>query len=115
MFKVFYADGTTYAGDPYLAPAWGVLVIVEDDKDHGRRMVAQGDYFCLDYRGDGLRWCPVDFIGMIDYLGQPGVKRVLIGRLVSQELWSDTYQRALVDPDFQPKTAWSPQYHERVA
>ena len=114
MFKVFYDDGTTYTGDPFNAPVLGALIVVEDDKDHGRRIISMCDYFCWDDRGDGLHWWGVDFIGMIDYLTRPGVKRILIGRIVANTLWNEIYQKAMTDCDFHPKTAWSPGNHGRV-
>lgn len=114
MYKIFYDDGTTYTGDPFNAPVFGALIIVEDDKDHGRQIHAKCDYFCWEDRGDGLRWWEADFIGMIDYLSRPGMKRVLIGRLVSNEHWSEIYKQAMNDPDFKPKTAYSPRNHGRV-
>ena len=105
MFKIFYDDGSTYTGDPFNAPVFGALVVVEDDKDHGRRIVHGCDYFCWDDRGDGLRWWYSDFVGMLDYLGRPGAKRVLIGRYVANSVWDAIYKRALSDTDFHPKTA----------
>lgn len=113
-FKVFYADGETYTGDAYNAPVLGVLAIVEKDAEHGRRIVSLCDYYCWADRGDGLRWWGVDFIGMIDYLMMPGPKRVLIGRLVANPVYSAIYQQAMSDPEFPVKTAFAPCHHGRV-
>lgn len=113
-FKIFYDDGTTYTGEPENAPVLGALIIVEDDKNHGRQIICKGDYFCWDDRGNGLHWWEADFIGLVDYLIRPGMKRVLIGRLVSEETWSEVYNRALNDPDFKPKTAYSLRNHNRT-
>lgn len=101
-FRIYYADNTTYDGDPFQAPALGVLVIVEKDPDHGRRIVAGKDYFVWT----GERWYTVDYIGMIDYLIIPGPKRVLIGRTVPNQQWYDTFKKADEDPDFPTRTAW---------
>lgn len=101
-FRVYYADAEPYAGDPFLAPALGVLVIVEVDPEHGRRLVSSKDY----YIWDGGRWWSVDYIGMLDYLIRPGAKRVLFGRTVENEAWYATMRLANEDPDFPARTAW---------
>jgi len=111
MFKVFYDDGRTYTGDPYYAPVLGVLIIVETDRDHGRRIIQNADYYCWDDRGDGYGWWESDFVGLVDYLIKPGPKRVLIGRLVSNIVHQKIFDEAYSDPDFLPKTAWSPRHH----
>lgn len=104
MYKIFYDDGSTYTGNPENAPVFGVLVIVEDDKDYGRRMVHHFDYYCWDNRGDSMQWFPSDFTGLIDYLSSPGFKRVLIGRYVSDKLFTKIFTTALNDKDFKPIT-----------
>jgi hypothetical protein len=102
MYRIYYDDGKTYSGKPFDAPALGVVVIVEKDAEHGRRIVSGGDYFV--YRDD--RWFAVDFIGMLDYLIQPGAKRVLIGRMISNERWNQIYNAAENDTDFPARTAY---------
>ena len=113
-YRIYYADGTTYSGDPSGAPAWGVLVIVETDPEHGRRLVTGKDYYIRDGElgrtssataFDG-RWWSVDQIGMLDYLARPGWKRVLFGRTVGNEAWYEAMRRANEDPDFPARTAW---------
>lgn len=111
MFKVFYDNGSTYVGDPFYAPVLGVLVIVEDDSEHGRRIIQNADYYCWDNRGDGDRWWESDFVGLVDYLITPGAKRVLIGKLVPNKVQEEVFQRAYNDPDFAPKTAYSQRHH----
>ena len=101
MFRIFYADGSTYSGDVYDAPAFGVLLIVEKDKDHGRRIVSNGDYYVWDGR-----WWSKDFVGLIDYLAQPGPRKVLIGRMVDNALWNETFKRANEDAEFPVRTAY---------
>jgi hypothetical protein len=103
-YKVYYADGSTYTGEPWDAPAFGVLVIVEKDADHGRRLVSAKDYYVWDEKAE--RWWSVDFIGMVDYLGQPGRKRVLFGRTVSNEEWYRIMRFANEDNDFPTRTGW---------
>lgn len=115
MFKIYYDDDTTYTGDPYNAPGLGVLIIVEDDSLHGRRIIQNGDYYCYDDRGEGMAWWESDFVGLIDYLIKPGVKKVLIGRLVSNSLHQKVFDRAYSDPDFAPKTGNSLRHHGKVS
>ena len=108
-FRIYYDGGATYAGDPWNAPAWGVLCIVEADSEHGRRIACNGDYYI--WRDE--RWWDVDFIGLIDYLAQSGARKVLIGRLVSNDEYGRVYQAANNDPDFVPHTAYGNQEKRR--
>lgn len=101
MFRVYYDDGSTFDGDPFDAPFWGVLVIVEADAEHGRRIVSNGDYYVWENR-----WRAKDFIGMIDYLQQPGPRKVICGRMVDNERFFEAYKRAEADPDFPTRTAY---------
>jgi hypothetical protein len=103
-FRIYYDGGNTYDGDPFCAPAFGILVIVEKDEEHGRRLVTAKDYYCWDENNN--RWWCFDYIGMIDYLAQPGRKRVLFGRTVKNSIWYSAMKRANYDPDFPPRTAW---------
>lgn len=114
-YRVYYADGSIYSGDPAKAPVFGVLAIVEFDKIAGRRIVSRSDYYCLDDRGEGLSWFEADYIGFIDYLATPGYKRVLFGRLVSNKTFDEIYQHALTDPDFPPKTSPVLRHNNRKA
>lgn len=101
-FRVYYADKSTYDGDPFGAPALDALVIVESDQEHGRRIVSGGDYFVWE---DG-RWWAVDQIGMLSYLVRLGARRILVGRMVSNELYREIYIAANEDPDFPERTAY---------
>ncbi len=80
-FRIYYDGGATYDGDPYNAPGMGALLIVEKDPEHGRRIVQGGDFFV--WQGD--RWRAVDQWGMMDYILQPGPRKVLIGRMVDND------------------------------
>jgi len=103
-FRVYYDGGETYSGDPYSAPAFGVLVIVQTNANHGREIVSSKDYFVwFEDRG---KWLNMDFIGMLDYLAQPGHKKVLFGRLVEDEYYYTVFKRAEEDLDFPARTAW---------
>ncbi len=103
-FKVYYKDGSTYSGqEPENTPVFDVLVIVEGDADHGRRIISNGDYYGW---ADG-RWRAYDYPGLIQYLKDPGWKRVLLGVMVNGELWNKIYARANSDNDFPPRTAYN--------
>ena len=109
-WKIWYDGSVSYTGDPWVAPAWGVQVIVMADPEHGRYARVNHDYYW--YVPERDIWEGGDFVGMIDYLAQPGPKRVIFGRLVPNSLFSQVYQAAMDDPDFAPKTAHA--YRERV-
>lgn len=100
-FRIYYDGGSTYDGAPENAPAFGVLVIVQVDKEHGRELVQGKDYFVWKDN----KWYTVDFVGMVDYLQTPGWKRVLFGRMVNQDEWYKVCRKANEDPDLPPRTA----------
>ena len=108
-WKVYYSDGTTFSsqeGTPWIVPGLDVQVIVMEDKDHGWMIQAHDDYYIWDDRGSGARWWGVDRFGMWEYLFiEPGHKRVLAGRRMSRDQFSEIYKRAGNDPDFPKKTA----------
>ena len=101
-YKVYYSDGTTYAGDPFKAPAMDVQIILHADKEHGRRMVTGADYYVWEFES----WYPVDQIGMFCYLIRPGVKRVLIGHMIPNEQYGVIRAAAEADTDFPERTAY---------
>lgn len=103
-FRIYYDGGSTFDGDPYNAPGWGAVTIVERDADHGRRLVDGKDFFIWR---DG-RWWAVDQWGLMDYLADPGPRKILIGRYVPNGRWTLLRQRAEADPDFPARTAWGP-------
>ena len=49
---------------------------------------------------------PFDFPGLIDYLSIPGWKKVLIGRLVPNDIFLAAYDAANQDKDFLIRTAY---------
>lgn len=102
-FRIYYDGQPPYDGPPYESPGLGVLVIVQEDRDHGRRLITQGDYYI--WRDE--RWWAVDFIGMIDYLLQPGPRKVIVGRKVDNEDYYAAVRSAERDPDFPTRTAWA--------
>ena len=101
QFKIYYADGTTFTGSPFNAPALNVILILERSKDNGRRVVSGGDYFVWGTKAE--RWWSVDRPGMFQYLCDLGPRRVLLGRMVDNDIWNGTWRTAMSDPDFPPK------------
>lgn len=92
---IYYADGTTYAGAQQQAPERGVQAIIQQDETTGWYAITGYDYYV--WLWDGLQWAGVDVFGLWDYLAQPGWKRVLFGRAVSNEEYETIYARALKD------------------
>lgn len=107
-WKIYYSETETYSGDPYNAPAFGVQVIVHKNQENGKYLVINHDYYwLLDDRWEGG-----DIVGLIDYLAQPGPKKVVFGRIISNEEFRKIYTVALMDTDFEPKTAYA--FGERI-
>jgi hypothetical protein len=102
-WKIYYSDGTTYTGVPENAPAFGVQVIVHQDKEHGKYLVHNYDYYW--YLNN--RWEGGDIVGLIDYLAFHRPSIVCFGRIISNEEFQEIYSTALMDKDFKPKTAYS--------
>ena len=102
QWKVYYSDGSTFVGAVEEAPARDIQVIVQLSKDHGWQAVSGDDYYI--WRGD--RWIGVDHFGMYDYLIEPGWKRVLCGRTISNAEFNTIWQQAMNDPEMPKKTAF---------
>jgi hypothetical protein len=110
LWRIFYTDGSTYSntdGSPYDAPPDGVQVIVKSDKDNGRFLVAQRDYYWFDHRRQ--QWFGGDIGGFWQHLRKPGPAKVLFGEFVTNEEYQACVSAALADPDFQPKSARHPE------
>ena len=106
-FRVYYSDGSTcdgYHDAVEKVPIFEVLLIVERNKDHGRKIVSNGDYYVYDDR----RWLSCDLETKNMYMERPvKEKRYLIGVMVHSDKWDDAVRRARSDPDFPPQTALS--------
>lgn len=107
---IYYGDDSTFSiedGTAWIAPALDVQVIVIEDKDHGWRTQTGSDYYVYDVRGSEPAWWGVDIFGMFEYLfTRPGYKRVLAGRTLTSERYSEIFKRAKEDPNFGKKTAF---------
>ncbi len=83
-FCIYYSDGSTYSGDPFLAPQTGVQVVVTEDPKAKDGFVTKSmrDAFFWD----GERWRSCDEPGMWDYLLEfEGPKAVLFGRWMKRD------------------------------
>ena len=105
-----YPEGyKTYVGDPFNAPALGVIAIVQKNKAHGRRVTSNFDYFV--WKDDLQEWMGCDIAGMFQYLTLLGPKRVLLGEMIEKERFYKILKIANEDPDFPPRTGY---YREEV-
>ena len=105
-WKIYYGDGNTYdsqSGFVDKAPARDVQVIILEDKDVGWITQAKTDYYIWNKN----RWWGVDHFGLYDYLIEPGYKRVLFGRTLSQDEFQAIFKRASDDMQFERKTAFA--------
>jgi hypothetical protein len=110
-WRIYYFDDSTFSnldGAHWDAPGLGVQVIVQIDQDHGWETQARDEYYVWEDRGDGYKWWGVDKFAMWEYLFiEPGRKRVLAGKRMTRNRFSEIYKRAMNDPDFPKKTAFS--------
>jgi len=94
---IHYAKGRTFTdqdGSAFDAPPRGVLLIAMEDPDHGRFHQCGTDYYVWDDRGDGDRWWGVDHFGLYDYLEEPGPKKVIFGRTLTNREFNRVYREA---------------------
>jgi hypothetical protein len=92
-WRIYYDDGTTFEGDPFLTPARGVMCILDS---HGQWHIDENkDYYVWKFREDG--WSGVDLFGLVDYLLEAGARKVVFGRLVENSIFNKIKQQALKD------------------
>lgn len=102
-WAIYYGDGSVYSsedGSHWDAPARNVQVIVVADPDHKWTTVSSTDYYIL---WDD-RWQGVDWFGLYDYLCEPGPRKVLFGRTLTQVEWDALLGR--VWKEWGEKDAW---------
>ena len=83
-FRIYYSDGSTYSGDPFLAPQTDVQVVVTEDPKarDGFRIKAMSAAFYWN----GEQWRSCDELGMWDYLLEyEGPKAILFGRWMKRD------------------------------
>lgn len=101
-YRIYYADGSTFDGSPSGAPSLGVVCIVQPDPDVGRHVLSGFDYY---WPADGA-WWGGDLFGLFQYLIEPGLKKVLFGRTISNRAFREILKAACEDRDFAPKSGW---------
>jgi hypothetical protein len=101
-WRIYYADGSTFDGDPYEAPGSGVIVIIQRNPDVGFTLLRGRDWYW--YEG---HWFGGDMAGLTLYcVDHKGPQKVLLGKFVGDRQFHDIIAKSLVDPDFPPKSAW---------
>lgn len=105
-WRVYYDDGATFDAAPEVAPAVGVICVVQPDPDHGRMVLSKWDYYC--WHPDTGQWWGHDIFGLFDCLVRPGWKRVLFGRTVPTGVFRAVVARAECDADFPRRSAATP-------
>lgn len=107
LFRIYYDpdnDIKTFDGDPYDAPFFGALAIVQKNNAHGRYVTSNFDYYV--WKPDLQEWMGCDHIGLIDYLSRKGYRKVICGRMVEKEKFYRIVKMANEDPDFPKRTGW---------
>lgn len=103
-FRIYYTNGETYDGEPFNAPPMHVALILEKDKDHGRRIVSLCDFYVWRFG----RWFGTDQPGFYQYLMTPGEpKYVLFGEMMIQDDWHAISRKANEDADFPARTGYA--------
>lgn len=105
-WRIYYADGTTYEGPAWLAPARGVILIITTDKDNGWYVRYRADFYW--YLPEEDTWVGGDQWGMYDYMADVGPRRVLWGRMIPEDRFNAIVAKATNDPSLPSKTAWKP-------
>lgn len=107
-YKIFYDDGTTYSdqdGNVEDAPGLGIIVIVMESVEHGRFQQARYDYYVWKAEEDA--WVGCDLNGKWDYDQQPGWKKTLFGRTISNARFDSIMRIAENDNYFPKRTGWA--------
>ena len=117
-WKIYRSDGETLASWEIdtvfdIPREWhrGVMVIVEHIPGSGTPWVTTvGDHnYVWDCRGPvGERWFGANDFGLFDYMCEPGPRCVIFGETVDNEAFTEIFNRAMKDPDFdQPKETFT--------
>lgn len=101
-WRIYYDDGSTFAGAPEEAPGRGVIVIVQADAELGRILLCRWDFYC--WHPDSGQWWGHDVFGLWDCLADPGWRRVVFGRTITTERFRELLDAADRDPRFAPRS-----------
>jgi len=102
----YYLDGsrrTDLDGSVFDAPGGYVLVVAQENRAHGRVILASPwkGYFCWT----GEEWWECDAMGYALYMLQPGERKVLFGTNAPDEIYNAAVARAVADDYLPRKTA----------
>jgi hypothetical protein len=103
-WRIYYGDGSTYSdlmGAPEDAPTRNVQIIIQEHIDTGWYIQPGDDYYV--WTGD--HWVGVDRFGLYDYLIEPGWKKVIFGRTLTNTEYKAIYRQAQHDKSLMPKSA----------
>lgn len=110
-WRLYYGDGTTFSSDegpPAAAPPVNVQAIAQAaDLGIGRRTCSRCDFYWFD-RGE---WHGSDLFGLFDYLMRVSPSIVKFGRVLPRLEFEAILNRAVTDPELQPKVAWDSAEH----
>jgi len=110
-WQIYYSDSSTFSnrdGAAEYAPAIGVQVIAQEDRDHNFTAISGDDYYCWDNKGGGYKWWGADHIGFILYLMKPGFKKVLFGEMIDGDKFTEIHRRVSEDLQVGRKTGYAP-------
>jgi len=101
-WKIFYADGSTFSGNPELAPKTKVQAIIVKDELIGRRVESSRDQYIYSPERGG--WRGVDAYALYEYLTEPGFKIVLFGSVMIDSDYRELWGKITQDSDLPPKS-----------
>jgi len=106
QWKIYYADGSSYYGEPELAPKRGVQAILIKDELVGRRIESSRDYYV--YWPERGGWRSVDHFAFYEYLfeANPPTKIVLFGSVMDDGEYRALWDIISNDPDLPPKSGF---------
>jgi hypothetical protein len=97
-WRIYYGDGSTYDsrdGAAWNAPARDCQMVAVADPDHGWFLCRSDDFYWYVAASD--EWVGGDNFGLWDYLIEPGPKRVLFGRTISNAQFQAIFERACAE------------------
>lgn len=95
-WRIYYGDGSTFDnedGGPEHAPCGGVQYVAWYDVDNRRRLAHSSDYYIFEQD----RWFGVDASGFWQYMGEPGLKCVKLGRMIGDLQFRAISSKAMND------------------
>jgi len=109
-WRIYYVDGSSYSdcdGALEDAPAWGVIIVAQEDVtphpyNIGRVYRFGRDFYC--WRGETWGWTGQDGVGLTEYLAGKGWKKVLNGTEARQDIYHRVKAQAEQD-DYLPLRA----------